>query len=983
MRRDETFDAMISKAFRTEQANGLRRLVWNLVRDDDVVDDVLQDTFVAAVEHPPRDPDRLRAWLATVAKNFVRLSVRSRQRRQRREHRSAQPVAIPSHDSELDSHEIRGLVTDSVDALGEPYRSTLVELFYRDVSAKELARRLDLPESTVRVRKKRALEMLRSNLDQRHPRSRREWIAGAVWWLGSDADAFLTILSRDTAINVAEAVPVISSVATGSLAAAQPTTRTTAVGARWAAVVLGLALIALLFSLPDGPPPSAASAGRSAEIGSGRAPATEGVETAAFGHASHPSMARTTVADVATTIPRTTIVVVDADTGSAIVGARLSCGDGVVPSERRSDGRSATEFLMLPSGSRLLGVSDDHGVITAELHRIRTGSLKVTASGYAERRESARIRFDRDQEPSEYRIALHRAPASTVRVVDVEGTALESVTVTLDGNSGHSVRLETDADGTVTFPWTDRNYVVTVHEDGFVPHRRLARGPLHDVRLATGLSGVGHVRSARGHGISDALVSFRLRGEFAMPVECTTDDQGQFVTPALPATGTVDIEVRHRDHPGYRTRATLPWASDWVADLPDGVWIDGVVDSEAHAVEATTVGIFPSNGSFYARDLPKVRVSSDGRFRVGPVLPGEWSLFVDHPSAANMELPLGTVGAEGNAEVAVVLRDGAAIDGRVVDTEGRPVPGVVIHVGAVFGDSVRGPHAITDEHGAFEVHGLPLDPPRARPVKNDVRWNALGGASDAATGLVLQVCAPHQLVAKEAEKIPHAVLHGSRNTCGVTAGDRGLVLTVRPPLSDRPLALDLQDAEGRPVRTITNLIVTPRTDPERRSLIFAGTSGAPVVDLDSAGWRDALIGVWTRDYAVAFVRPDHDSETTTVVLEPRMRRTVRLEREGEPLVDRDVLVEPIIGGTPTGAAYYVGRTDNDGRLKIDAFASGTYEFRLAGSVGREALASVRPLSTVVSVGKTIPIGSIRWETTDHGERVLHVPSSVGESTTRN
>ena len=48
----------------------LRRLAWGLVGEQASVDDLVQDTLVAAVEHPPPALG-LRAWLTTVLRNRV------------------------------------------------------------------------------------------------------------------------------------------------------------------------------------------------------------------------------------------------------------------------------------------------------------------------------------------------------------------------------------------------------------------------------------------------------------------------------------------------------------------------------------------------------------------------------------------------------------------------------------------------------------------------------------------------------------------------------------------------------------------------------------------------------------------------------------------------------------------------------------------------------------------------------------------------
>ena len=62
-------------------AGNLRALARRLVADDHDADDVVQQTFVAAVERPPRADVPLRPWLARVARNFALRTLRGRRRR--------------------------------------------------------------------------------------------------------------------------------------------------------------------------------------------------------------------------------------------------------------------------------------------------------------------------------------------------------------------------------------------------------------------------------------------------------------------------------------------------------------------------------------------------------------------------------------------------------------------------------------------------------------------------------------------------------------------------------------------------------------------------------------------------------------------------------------------------------------------------------------------------------------------------------------
>ena len=72
------------------ELDGLRALARSLVGGDAEVDDLLQDTAVVALEHPPATDRPVRPWLATVLGNRWRMDRRGAGRRAARE--QAAPV---------------------------------------------------------------------------------------------------------------------------------------------------------------------------------------------------------------------------------------------------------------------------------------------------------------------------------------------------------------------------------------------------------------------------------------------------------------------------------------------------------------------------------------------------------------------------------------------------------------------------------------------------------------------------------------------------------------------------------------------------------------------------------------------------------------------------------------------------------------------------------------------------------------------------
>ncbi len=152
-------------------AKGLAR---SLLHDDQAADDVVQDAFMVALEHPPeRHP---RAWLATVTRRLSLNRLRSTKRRAARE--DAVAASRPTGEVAPDLAEHRETVRsvmDAVLALAAPYQSVVLLRFYEGLTPTEIAARLGQPAATVRTRLKRALEQLRGRLDAEHGGDRRAW----------------------------------------------------------------------------------------------------------------------------------------------------------------------------------------------------------------------------------------------------------------------------------------------------------------------------------------------------------------------------------------------------------------------------------------------------------------------------------------------------------------------------------------------------------------------------------------------------------------------------------------------------------------------------------------------------------------------------------------------------------------------------------------------------------------------------------------
>ena len=156
-----------------EHRDWLRALAHRLVGEA-AADDLVQETWLAAMRRPP-DPDRpVRPWLAGVVRRLARMRARGEGRRAHRQRTAARADALPSTAELIESVDTQRRLAQEVMHLEEPYRTTVLLRYFHGVTAAEISRRQGLPSGTVRWRLKRGLDELRGRLD-------REWGDRESW----------------------------------------------------------------------------------------------------------------------------------------------------------------------------------------------------------------------------------------------------------------------------------------------------------------------------------------------------------------------------------------------------------------------------------------------------------------------------------------------------------------------------------------------------------------------------------------------------------------------------------------------------------------------------------------------------------------------------------------------------------------------------------------------------------------------------------
>ncbi len=388
----------------------LSALARSLVADVATAEDLVQETWLAALRRPPREHGNLRAWLGRVLKNaaFQRARFEGRRARREREVADAPPLATPDElAAKLDTQRrLAALVTE----LDEPYRSTLLRRFYEGHASAEIARRTDVPAGTVRWRLSKALEQLRERLDADHDGDRRAWCA-----------ALVTLIRGPEATTVAPSAPAGSS----SL-----TLLHGALGVKLLMIMAGgVALVLLVTAGVAGWPFIGASTGEyvipsaPAEVSFRELtppPATEieGERTAVTVEETERTTPETAAATTSDTVTNQVHARILDDTGSPLAGAELRHVDrrwrpGTKTTTSGPDGRA---LLATSAAARRLG--DDESL-----------ELLVSKSGYESAYRTALWHVGEDVHLGDVR--LGSGGAIHGRVVDGAGAPLEGAWVKL------------------------------------------------------------------------------------------------------------------------------------------------------------------------------------------------------------------------------------------------------------------------------------------------------------------------------------------------------------------------------------------------------------------------------------------------------------------------------------------------------------------------------------------------------------------------
>lgn len=735
------------------QAGWTRGLAQRLVRDADLAEDLLQDTWIAALERPPAEGS-LRGWLAVVMRNLALRRQRRDAARNEAERGAARRESVrgpvDSPEETVERMQLQRMLAEAILALDEPFRSAVILRHLDGLSAAEIGARQGCSPDAARQRVSRGLAALRAELDRRTAGGRAAWCVALAGTLK---------LAR------AKALPLAAAPATLWIGGVW-------MGAKLAATAAGLGLAAgAWFWIQRESAPSSAPAALPSEVlaaieAPGMPPPPPLVAAAEPQAAPIPAAGSARVRIDAPAPHRTALRgrVLD-QRGTALVGAKVALSpwnpfqmETPAVAETQSDSTGAFALGLDREQSEALE-SNGHGfVVSAELAGYVPASTVVGTTG-------------------ELELVLVERPLVRGRLLDPSGAPARppgrvSLTVVDAAGRAHPSSVDIDASGAFESSELVPGKLTSAEgrARGFAfaklePELDLAAGARHelDLTLAPGSVVRGIVvdeeskapipfaevwaqswsyqpDSIEPSTVADAGGRFELRG---VDLEQMQGDglaaklSWLFISARAPGYAGKPFDaklVQHRSEGEHFVTVEIPRAGAvvsirvrWADGSPAAGMLATALDSQSNLLWKVTDG----EGRFELTGLPAGRVavhvrtrSEDGGPRAGV-------------AQDSIEVAQGQ-----SAELALTLSEGrGTIRGRVRDASGAPLAGITVEAGEHFhaGNMTVGigsHRTATDAEGCYElkdllasryqveIGGAPLNGRLARPSSLTIELGA-------------------------------------------------------------------------------------------------------------------------------------------------------------------------------------------------------------------------------------------------------------------
>lgn len=618
------------------EAPFVRSLARSLAGQD--AEDVVQDSWVRAMECSGNAIREARGWLACVVRGVAHNLRRSQRRRQALENAAASEDEdmVPSPAELMERQELRREMLAAVDALPEPRRTVVLLRHFEGLTPQQISRHLAVPVSTVESRLRTAHASLRLRLDARHG-GRQAWLIPLL--------------------------PVRSARALGGLGVLAMSMQSKIL------IGIGAMLLAALaiWTTRDPAPPS--PHGHDGTISP--APlATSDHDARQPDPADLPRQSRVDVGQPAAL----------AKTGTLIVKAVFGSDDSAIP-----------DLLIkarVVGGDKRFGW---HGLRTDAAGLARFENLAPGPIYVANARNSASVRANvvAGKEVA-VQLVLPAGVTITGIVVDRLDVPVPGAEVWLAGLGAWEDAeraTTTGADGRFELRGCRTECLVGAagagHRSSEMQRVMMQDGSVRDLRLvlpAPGGTVVGTVRSFEQMPIVDAIVAIGKAGHYrldtttdgALRTMVRTNAEGQFRVVGLPV-GEHPVQVRANRHAPWigACRVEANAETPLVVTLGAAVSCVGVVvDTEGRPVAMATVEV--GDGDAFAFEYVCTSTAEDGSFRCDGLPPGTIEIKGRHEVAGTGRADL--TGAAGEiVRCTLRLTPGLTLRGRVLREDGEPI----------------------------------------------------------------------------------------------------------------------------------------------------------------------------------------------------------------------------------------------------------------------------------------------------------------------
>lgn len=642
----------------------LLRIAMYLVRDAHAAEDLVQSTFLVAIEHAAQHERGRRAlpWLLGILANRARELRKERARVPDPERIADRQVTRRPTDPADDAArtELAAEMTRALRSLPPPYGEVLALHLEHGRTAKEIGVALQRPAGTVRTQVVRGMELLRRALPA-----------------GLATTALVVTQGRGLAA-VRETVLAAGSRYGPSLAAAGAGVALLSVQKLLlAGALLGAIATAWLIWSASPEETTLAPHASEAEVLAARAPSPEDASI------SHDAGSTTSprIAVEASTGTLSLELLWD-DDGTPAAAVEVTCYDHTSPERHKAttDARGAATIAGLPAGA-------------------------------------IRVRTDREQEPHDLeveagtttRVTLRLRPEVVIEgvVADPAGAPVAGARVRTPNRAELPTLTNSRADG--SFAWRGMRVVeIWAEQDGRAPSRlQLVPGsdePRHPMELRLGVTAPsfsGMVLDPSGRPASGASVAIAVddapppvlrdgrRARNVPPVLLTTDESGRFTTSSVPIGKHWLVACAAGSAPAFVEVEIFAVArAPVVVQLEEGAAVHGIVrDAQGEPVPAARVsagtkrayghGFFPLGGR--VTDRQETVTDGEGRFALQHLFAGEVQIYCRAQGMTTVDLDV-DLSQRRELEWNPVLERQAEIRGRVVDASGQPLVGWRVHL---------------------------------------------------------------------------------------------------------------------------------------------------------------------------------------------------------------------------------------------------------------------------------------------------------------